>query len=61
VAVEGRLEIRDYETTAGERRRAVEVVADNIRFLDRKPVAEAVEEEIPDFEPPLEEDEEVPF
>ncbi len=61
VAVEGRLEIRDYETTAGERRRAVEVVADNIRFLDRKPMTEAVEEEIPDFEPPLEEDEEVPF
>lgn len=62
VAVEGRLEIRDYETSAGERRRAVEVVADNIRFLDRKPgPPEVSEEEVPDFEPPVETDEDVPF
>lgn len=36
VAVEGRLQIRSYETQDGQKRRAAEVVADGIRFLDRK-------------------------
>lgn len=35
VAVEGRLQIRSFETQDGQRRRVAEVVADNIRFLDR--------------------------
>jgi single-strand DNA-binding protein len=35
VAVEGRLQIRSYETQDGQRRRVAEVVADNVRFLDR--------------------------
>ena len=35
VAVEGRLQIRSYETQDGQRRRVAEVVADGIRFLDR--------------------------
>ena len=35
VAVEGRLQIRSYETQDGQRRRAAEVVADDVRFLDR--------------------------
>jgi single-strand DNA-binding protein len=34
VAVEGRLQIRSYETQDGQRRRVAEVVADGIRFLD---------------------------
>lgn len=34
VAVEGRLEIRSYEDRQGIRRKAAEVVADNVRFLD---------------------------
>ena len=34
-AVEGRLEIRSYEDQQGVRRKAAEVVADNVRFLDR--------------------------
>ena len=41
VAVEGRLQIRSYETQEGQKRKAAEVVADTVRFLDRKaaPVA----------------------
>ncbi len=35
VAVEGRLQIRSYETQDGQRRRVAEVVGDNVRFLDR--------------------------
>jgi len=34
VAVEGRLQIRSYETQDGQRRRVAEVVAENVRFLD---------------------------
>jgi len=34
-AVEGRLEIRSYEDQQGVRRKVAEVVADNVRFLDR--------------------------
>ncbi|HBT19852.1 MAG TPA: single-stranded DNA-binding protein [Peptococcaceae bacterium] len=35
VAVEGRLQIRSYENQEGQKRQAAEVVADNVRFLDR--------------------------
>lgn len=35
VAVEGRLQVRTYEARDGQRRKAVEVVADTVRFLDR--------------------------
>ncbi|WP_031514305.1 single-stranded DNA-binding protein [Desulfofalx alkaliphila] len=35
VAVEGRLQIRSYDDSQGIRRKAAEVVADNVRFLDR--------------------------
>ncbi|MBE3577842.1 MAG: single-stranded DNA-binding protein [Limnochordales bacterium] len=34
VAVEGRLQVRDYEGQDGQRRRAVEIVASDVRFLD---------------------------
>lgn len=34
-AVEGRLQIRAYENKEGQRVRVAEVVADNVRFLDR--------------------------
>lgn len=37
VAVNGRLQIRSYETNDGQRRRVAEVVADDVRFLDRPP------------------------
>lgn len=36
VAVEGRLQIRSYETQDGQKRKVSEVVADAVRFLDRK-------------------------
>ncbi len=35
VAVDGRLQIRSYETQDGQRRRVAEVVAGNVQFLDR--------------------------
>jgi single-strand DNA-binding protein len=34
VAVEGRLQVRSYDTQEGQRRKVAEVVADNVRFLD---------------------------
>jgi single-strand DNA-binding protein len=34
VAVEGRLQIRSYETAEGQKRKVSEVVADDVRFLD---------------------------
>jgi len=34
VAVDGRLQIRSFETADGQRRRVAEVVADTVRFLD---------------------------
>lgn len=35
VAVDGRLQIRSYETQDGQKRRVAEVVAEGVRFLDR--------------------------
>ncbi|MGE5422695.1 MAG: single-stranded DNA-binding protein [Ignavibacteriales bacterium] len=35
VAVEGRLQVRSYETQDGQKRKAVEVVADTVKFLER--------------------------
>ncbi|GBF32492.1 single-stranded DNA-binding protein [Desulfocucumis palustris] len=35
VAVEGRLQIRSYEDNQGIRRKAAEVVAETVKFLDR--------------------------
>jgi single-strand DNA-binding protein len=35
VAVEGKLQIREYQTQDGQRRKAAEVVADNLKGLDR--------------------------
>ena len=37
VAVHGRLQIRSYETPDGQRRERAEVVASQVRFLDRAP------------------------
>lgn len=60
VAVEGRLQIRSYETQDGQKRKVAEVVADAVRFLDRKTAqaAAAPEPAAADFEP---EEEDVPF
>jgi single-strand DNA-binding protein len=35
VAIEGRIQSRSYETQDGQKRTAVEVVAENVRFLDK--------------------------
>lgn len=35
VSVEGRLQIRSYDDSQGVRRRVAEVIAENVRFLDR--------------------------
>lgn len=35
VAIEGRLQIRSYDDSQGIRRKAAEVVAETVRFLDR--------------------------
>ncbi len=37
VAVEGRIQTRTYENQEGQKRKAVEVVANNVRFLDKNP------------------------
>lgn len=37
VAVQGRLQIRQYESQEGQRREKAEVVANQVRFLDRAP------------------------
>lgn len=44
VAVEGRLQVRSYDDSQGVRRRAAEVVAENVRFLDRPKEAAAGEQ-----------------
>ena len=50
-AVEGRLEIRSYEDQQGVRRKAAEVVADNVRFLDRgKKQTSSSDTDEPDFD-----------
>ena len=51
VAVEGRLEIRSYDDQQGIRRKAAEVVADNVRFLDRgKKQTSSSDTDEPDFD-----------
>lgn len=64
VAVEGRLQIRSYETQDGQKRKVAEVVADAVRFLDRKGTGTTPEPaaapETPEAETPEHEDD-VPF
>lgn len=54
VAVEGRLQTRTFETKDGQRRKAWEVVADMIQFLDRprdqELPSDPMEEVLPDDE-----------
>lgn len=64
VAVEGRLQIRSYETQDGQKRKVSEVVADGVRFLDRGKAAAAAETPATPHEeaaPGGTEDEDVPF
>lgn len=50
VAVEGRLQIRTYETQDGQKRKVAEVVADAVRFLDRKVAGAGPAEAAPEAE-----------
>ena len=52
VAVEGRLQIRSYEDRDGIKRKAAEVVADNVRFLDKKGSSEP-DLELPEADDPF--------
>ncbi len=69
VAVQGRLQIRQYETQEGQRREKAEVVASQVRFLDRgqetggeRPVGGPKRESTPmGSEPTFHEDDDVPF
>lgn len=45
VAIHGRLQVRNYEGADGQQHRVTEVVADQVRFLDRKPAGPAEEQE----------------
>lgn len=56
--IEGRLQSRTWETKDGEKRAAVEVVAERVQFLGRKPEGAAAPE--PEAPAPADEDE-VPF
>jgi single-strand DNA-binding protein len=44
VAVDGRLEWREWETDDGVKRQAVEIIADNVQFLGGKDAAASSEE-----------------
>jgi single-strand DNA-binding protein len=50
-AVAGRLQIRSYDDSQGVKRKVAEVVADNVRFLDRGRSAEQVQVEAFDIPP----------
>lgn len=41
VAVEGRIQVRSYENKDGDRRKATEVVADDVRLLDKNDKAQS--------------------
>lgn len=62
-AAEGRLQIRTYEDKEGNKRKAVEVVADDVRFLDKAPenTAKAASGKAASAEPAEEDYEEIPF
>lgn len=60
VAVDGRLQIRSYEDQNGIRRKAAEVVADQVQFLDRARDGSGSDYESADG-PPEPEFDDVPF
>jgi len=44
VAVDGRMQVRTYETKEGQRRWVTEVVADSVRFLERRESSEPAQD-----------------
>ncbi|MCM8761011.1 MAG: single-stranded DNA-binding protein [Candidatus Omnitrophica bacterium] len=64
VFVEGRLQSRDWQTQDGQKRSAVEVIADNIQFLrmgDKQPASAAKKTPLPDEVESINLSEEVPL
>jgi len=54
VAVEGRIQVRSYETDNGKKKYVTEVVADNVRFLSKKKdITEGFGVEVKDEEVPF--------
>lgn len=62
VAVDGRLQVRSYETQDGQRRRAWEVVADRVSFLGpaKSGAAGSIDDPLPTYEEPGTFEEDVP-
>lgn len=60
VLIEGRLQIRSYETNDGQKRRVAEVIAQNMEFLERKQQAAEDKEAMP-FGGQVFPEEEIPF
>lgn len=53
VAVSGRLQTRSYETKDGQKRKAVEIVANRVDFLGPKPEGGSRRSDADDGEPPF--------
>lgn len=60
VAIEGRLQIRNYDDKEGQKRTAAEVVADNVRFIEWAEIGDAAKEQQPEEQQSVS-DEEVPW
>jgi single-strand DNA-binding protein len=60
VLIEGRLQIRSYETNDGQKRRVAEVIAQNLEFLERKQTSGEEKEATP-FGGQVIPEEEIPF
>ena len=58
VLVEGRMQVRSYETQDGQKRRATEVIVQNVEFLGSKKANESTPESFGDEVFP---EEEIPF
>jgi single-strand DNA-binding protein len=62
VAVEGRLQIRSYDDSQGIRRKAAEVVGENVRFLDRAKESQSTAGDSPSFGSEIEfNEDDIPF
>ncbi len=62
VAVDGRLQIRTYDGKDGQRRWVTEVIAENVRFLDKKDSGESAAQDFSSIGNEVDiNDEEIPF
>lgn len=61
VAVEGRIQVRQYEDKDGKKRTATEVVANSVRFLDTRKKSDTAETAADIFDGDMIGDDDVPF